>query len=95
MIYRHLPNHYPEKAEITISIRPENTTIPKRFPPEKKNILKGKVKEKTLTGNNIDYRIAVKEEIVRFQEFDTDISHQINEEVYLWIKPHKVTVLSE
>ncbi len=95
MIYSHIPNHHPERAEVMLSIRPENITIYKDPPSEKKNVLKGKIKERTFTGNNIDYRVAVKKEIIRVQVFDTEILHQIQEQVYLWINPDKVTLLSE
>jgi iron(III) transport system ATP-binding protein len=95
MIYSHIPNHHPERAEVMLSIRPENITIYKDPPSEKKNVLKGKIKERTFTGNNIDYRVAVKKEIIRVQVFDTEILHQIQEQVYLWINPNKVTLLSE
>lgn len=95
MIYSHIPNNYPDQAEVTLSIRPEYIKIYQDLPSEKKNVLKGKIKERTYTGNNIDYRIAVQEEIIRVQVFDTDILHQIEAQVYLWINPDKVTVLSE
>ena len=95
MIYSHIPNDYPDRTEVTLSIRPENIRIYSDPPSEKKNVLKGKIKERTYTGNNIDYRIVVQEEIIRVQEFETDILHQIDEQVFLWINPDKVTVLSE
>ena len=95
MIYSHIPNHPPDRTEVTLSVRPENIAIYKDLPSEKKNVLKGKIKEKTFTGNNIDYRVAVKENIIRVQGFDTDVLHQKDEQVYLWINPDKVAVLFE
>lgn len=94
MIYSHESVDLPDKTAVTISIRPENIEISASRLKEK-NILKAKVVTKTFVGNYIDYRVAVKEEVIRVQDFNTDISYAEGEEIYLCINPDKVTILPE
>ena len=42
-----------------------------------------------------DYDMLCQVTLKFLKEFETDILHQIDEQVFLWINPNKVTVLSE
>ncbi len=82
-------------APVIVSIRPENIKIFRERPDFPSNTMKGNIAAKAYVGNYIDYRVEVGGEVIRVQEYDTDVPYEEGDEVYLWINARKLTVMPD
>jgi iron(III) transport system ATP-binding protein len=60
-----IPKNVREGDEVLISIRPENIALSEKRPEGDNNVWEGKVKARVFLGRDVDYRILVRDQIIR------------------------------